>query len=70
MKQMKWDEFNGNDLQVMYDGQVRTDIDCPVCGKKVLWDSRIILTSLPPKYHYWCPCGWSGDSYRKWGKVE
>ena len=63
---MNWDEFNKTDLQVMYDGQVKTDIDCPICGKKVLWDSRITLTSLPPKYHYWCTCGWCGDSYRRW----
>lgn len=63
---MNWDEFNETDPQVRYVEQVKTDIDCPICGKKVLWDSRIELTSLPPQYQYWCPCGWSGTSYRKW----
>ena len=65
---MKWDEFNGLNLQVMHDGQVRTDIECPKCGEKIFWDSRVVLTSLPPQYCYWCTCGWKGNSYRKWGK--
>lgn len=65
---MKWDDFNKADLQATYVGQVKTDIDCPICGNKVLWDSRIIVTSLPPKFYYWCTCGWCETSYRKWGK--
>lgn len=66
---MKWDEFDNNvGLAFAADGQVQTDIECPICGKKVLWDSRIVLTSLPPQYSYWCTCGWSVTSYRKWGK--
>lgn len=65
---MKWNEFNSATINLETSGPVRTDIECPICGKKVLWDSRVTLTSLPPKYHYWCPCGWSGDSYIKWRK--
>ena len=66
---MKWDEFDNNvGLAFAADGQVQTDIECPICGKNVLWDSRVVLTSLPPQYSYWCTCGWSGTSYRKWGK--
>ena len=65
---MKWDEFDNANVSVAANGQVMTDIECPICGKKVLLDSRVILTSLPPKYWYWCSCGWSGASYRKWGK--
>lgn len=65
---MTWNDFNKDDVTVMNIGQVRTDIDCPICGKKVLWDSRVVLTSLPPQYQYWCTCGWSGTSYRKWRK--
>lgn len=65
---MKWDEFDNANVSVATNGQVQTDIECPVCGKKILWDSRVVLTSLPPKYCYWCPCGWSGNSYRQWKK--
>ena len=66
---MNWDDFNrGVNASISINGQVKTDIECPMCGKKVYWDSRVVLTSLPPKYCYWCECGWSGNSYRKWGK--
>ena len=65
---MTWNDFNKDAETVIYNGQVRTDIDCPICGKKVLWDSRVVLASFPPQYSYWCPCGWSGNSYKKWGK--
>lgn len=66
---MKWDEFdNGANVSLMASDQVRTDIECPVCGEKVFWDSRVVLTSLPPQYCYWCKCGWSGTSFAKWKK--
>lgn len=63
---MKWDEFNESDPQVTHVVQVKTDIDCPICGKKIFWDTRVGRTSSPPEYWYWCPCGWFGSSRKKW----
>ena len=61
---MEWDEFTG--VMGNYNGQVETDIECPQCGKKIYFDSRVVLTSYPPQYSYWCTCGWSDTSTRKW----
>lgn len=31
---------------------------CKKCGSEVVVDASIVLTSLPPQYHYECPnCG-------------
>ena len=65
---MKWDEFKQQAGTVIIDGQILTDIECPKCGRRIIWDSRVELTSFPPKYYYWCECGWSGASFVKWKK--
>lgn len=53
---MTWEEFLDKKVEGKY--QVQTDIDCPKCGRKIYWDSTIVLTSFPAKYTYWCSCGW------------
>lgn len=37
-----------------------TAIACPCCGRALYKDTTVILTSLPPKYRYFCvACKWS-----------
>lgn len=61
---MTWEELLNQHIK--YDGQILTDIDCPKCGRKIYLDDRIVLTTYPAKYYYWCPCGWTGSAYIKW----
>lgn len=63
---MTWDEFLNKDIESQHTGQVRTDIDCPECGRKIYFDRTIILTSYPSKYRYWCSCGWTGAAHERW----
>ena len=63
---MKWDEFIGQCSQTNFDGQTRTDIECPKCGRHIYLDETIMLTSYPRKYKYWCSCGWSDCTSWKW----
>ena len=68
---MKWDSFKNMRNPSFYnDGQVQTDIECPVCGRNIFWDSRIVLTTYPEQYSYYCKCGWAGNSFRKWNGME
>ena len=55
---MKWDEFINNNMTDDFDGQRLTNVECPECGKKVYLNTKIVLTSYPAKYSYWCSCGW------------
>ena len=63
---MTWDEFSNIELNSQLTGQIKTDIECPQCGKHIYYDSSIILTSYPAKYRYWCTCGWSDSAPVKW----
>jgi len=37
-------------------------IACPVCNAELLYDSTIVLASIPPQYKAWCPNGdWKGN---------
>lgn len=65
---MTWDEFLNKDVSNSYNGQVLTDIDCPKCGRKIYYDSTIILTTYPDKYKYWCSCGWVDFAPDMWLK--
>lgn len=65
---MTWDELQNIRPDLKHDGQVLTDIECPECGKQIYLNDRIILTSYPVKYSYWCTCGWCGTSHFKWHK--
>ena len=72
---MNWDEFNDvsgvSKDKLRRDGQIPTDIVCPVCAKEtVFWDAHVMLLSYPEKFRYWCPCGWSGFSFKKWTSEE
>lgn len=59
---MKWEEFEKQRKLIdIYDtNRQLTDIECPVCGKKVYVRTDIVLASLPPKSKYECDCGWVG----------
>lgn len=65
---MKWDDFKYMTNPSSYnDGQIQTNIECPVCGNNIFWDSTIVLTTYPEQYSYYCKnCGWAGNSFRKW----
>ena len=65
---MKWDEMLDIDISNNYNGQVKTDIECPECGRPIYLNTGIILTTYPAKYSYWCSCGWSGCSHVRWQK--
>lgn len=41
----------------------KTDIDCPICGKKISKRTDIVLTSYPLQYQYECECGWVGYAH-------
>ena len=37
-------------------------ITCPKCGAELLYDSTMVLLSIPPQYKAWCPNGdWEGN---------
>lgn len=65
---MKWEEFKRKGPEMStYDGQILTDVECPRCGKKVYYNSTVVLTTYPAQYEYWCKeCGWSGSAFAKW----
>ena len=64
---MKWEDFERQTTEyAQYDGQILTDIECPKCGKRIYYDSSVVLTTYPAQYQYWCKCGWSGTAFAKW----
>ena len=62
---MEWDEFKnlklGSNAKSNYEyKETLTDINCPICGDKIYRDDSVILTSIPPKYRYFCKkCKWN-----------
>ena len=60
-----WDDFNLRYSNLL-SGQILTDIRCPQCGYRIYFDSTKVLTSYPAQYSYWCGCGWTGTSTRRW----
>ena len=68
---MTWEEFLNKNIESQDNGQVRTDIDCPKCGRKIYFDRTIMLTSYPSKFSYWCSCGWTSAAPERWcGNAE
>ena len=63
---MKWNEFRNNVQEDNFEGQVKTTVQCPVCGRYIYLNTRVILTGYPNKYLYWCTCGWSDAAAIKW----
>ena len=63
---MKWEDFLNRDISNDNNGQMLTDIECPKCGRRIYYDSTIILTTYPDKYVYWCSCGWKGFAHDWW----
>lgn len=66
---MTWEELLDNSNAVNLNGQVKTNIECPKCGRPIYLDNTIILTSYPAKYSYWCACGWTGTAPIKWSDL-
>ena len=62
---MTWQEFRDIKLEKgtrsRYEyKEILTDIECPICGDKIYRDDSVILTSIPPKYRYFCKkCNWN-----------
>ena len=60
---MKWEDYKDQSVSVMPLNMVKTDIDCPKCGKKLYKRTDIVLTSYPPQEVFECGCGWVGTAY-------
>lgn len=61
---MKWEDVEKQYPQMYTCTNLqKTDIDCPICGKKIFKRTDIVLTSYPSKYQYECECGWVGYAY-------
>lgn len=56
---MTWEEFEKQPNKYWQEMYEKTDIECPKCGQNLIKDKTVVLTSLPPKYRYFCEsCGW------------
>ena len=66
-KQIDWNDFKRiTNKSPYYDGQIQTNVKCPICDSNIFWDSRVVLTTYPAQYSYYCKnCGWAGNSYKK-----
>lgn len=60
---MKWEEYKNRSVPAIHLNRVKTDIDCPKCGKKLYKRTDIVLLSYPPKEAFECDCGWAGTAY-------
>ena len=56
---MKWTDYKKRQLpDSLFIKRIKTEIECPRCGKFVWKKLDVILTSFPPQYQYECDCGW------------
>ena len=61
---MKWEEYQKNQLMDDKRDWVETCIECPDCGEKIYKNSTLVLTSMPPQFHYKCfNCNWTNVGY-------
>lgn len=67
---MKWDELLNANVDTVWTGQKKTNVECPTCGRRVYLDDSVTLTSYPEKYRYWCSCGWVGFAPVRWTEVD
>ena len=68
---MKWDEFkNTMTPEPIFQNFVKTNIECPKCGKNLFYRNDIVLTSYPAQYQYECECGFVGYSFAKWSTLS
>lgn len=64
---MKWEDFERMYSQTqVYTNKVKTDIECPKCGKRLFFRNDIVLASYPVKFQYECECGFVGYSHIGW----
>lgn len=60
---MKWEDYKEqktNRFKEMPPGNwIKTNIECPVCGKPIYKNMSLVLACYPPKYQYRCvECDW------------
>ena len=68
---MKWEDYkNRMPQEPIFLDKVRTNIECPRCGKELFFRNDIVLTTYPAKYQYECVCGFVGYSHAKWGEQQ
>jgi len=60
---MKWEDFKKQELDFSFTDLKETNIECPVCGKKIFKRMNVVLTTYPPQYQYECKCGWVGYAH-------
>jgi len=64
---MKWEDFKEMYPNTSaFTNLVRTDIECPKCGKPLFERTDIVLTSWPAQYQYECTCGFVGYAHADW----
>lgn len=63
---MKWEEYNQlhDEYECVYTNRIQTDIECPMCGRKIYERTDIVLATYPQQYCYECDCGWTGHARR------
>ena len=58
---MTWDDYIQRKIPRQASvTRVKTDIECPRCGRYIWKRVDTVLLSNPPQYQYECDCGWTG----------
>ena len=66
---MKWEQYKYMmPHEPVFLDKVRTNIECPRCGKNLFQRTDIVLTIYPAQYVYECECGFVGYSHAKWSE--
>lgn len=61
---MKWEDLvNKMPPPEVFENRIKTNVECPKCGKLLWKRTDIVLTSYPPQYQYECDCGWWGSAH-------
>ena len=61
---MKWEDKIKEDAKVeFFPCRIKTNIECPKCGRKIYKRTDITLTTYPAQYKYECSCGWWGSAF-------
>lgn len=58
---MTWEDYIQRKIQSpALITRIKTDVECPRCGRKIWKRVDTVLLSNPPQYQYECDCGWVG----------
>lgn len=63
---MKWNDYQENFRSILAQAnqnKEQINVICPNCGKYIWRCNDIVYTSYPPKYKYFCDCGWEAIGY-------